>query len=211
MTQRGQQGINRVWYGRSLLSWLLLPLSAVFWLVTRLRSILYRIGVFKSYRLAVPVVVIGNLTVGGTGKTPVALWLIDALRSRGIRAGVVSRGYGAAVGSSPRRVAVDSDPSQVGDEPLLIARRGRCPVVVHPDRVAAARQLLDDGIDLIVADDGLQHSRLKRDYEIAVVDGQRGFGNGWLLPAGPLREPLARLAQVDRVIVNGVTANSTLR
>lgn len=203
MAERGQQEINRIWYRGSPLSWLLLPLTALFWLVTRIRSVLYRIGVFKSYRLSVPVVVVGNLTVGGTGKTPVSLWLIEALRARGIRAGVISRGYGAAVGPSPRRVTKDSDPSLVGDEPLLIARRGLCPVVVHPDRVAAARLLLEDKVDLIIADDGLQHTRLQRDYEITVVDGQRGFGNGWLLPAGPLREPLVRLAQVDRVIVNG--------
>lgn len=203
MADGGQQGFNRLWYNGSPLSWLLLPLTGLFWLLTRLRRGLFRTGILRSHAVTVPVVVIGNITVGGTGKTPVALWLVESLRERGVRVGVVSRGYGANVGAVPRMVAADSDVALVGDEPLLIARRGRCPVVVHPDRVAAARRVLDEGVDLIVADDGLQHYRLARDFEIALVDGQRGFGNGWLLPAGPLREPLKRLQGVQRLIVNG--------
>ncbi len=154
--------------------------------------------------MPVPVIVVGNLTAGGTGKTPLAIWLVEALRAQGYRPGIVSRGYGARAASAN---AVDpaSDPRQVGDEPALLARRLHCPVWVGRSRVEAATSLLahNPEVNVIVADDGLQHYALARDAEIVVVDGQRRFGNGWYLPAGPLREGLGRLSQVDAVVING--------
>jgi tetraacyldisaccharide 4'-kinase len=158
------------------------------------------------------VVVVGNLTVGGTGKTPLTLWLAQALRAAGLRVGIVARGYGSRTGRAPRRVAPDSRWQEVGDEPLILARRSACPTVVGTDRLAAARVLAADDVDVILADDGLQHLRLARACEIVVIDGARGIGNGRLLPAGPLREPASRLRQVDAVVVNGgVTRGSKPR
>ncbi len=152
---------------------------------------LYRIGWLRSTRLPAPVVVIGNLSVGGTGKTPLTIAVVEALRARGYRPGVVSRGYG---GSQREPLLLDDapDPAHVGDEPCLIHASG-APVAVGRDRPAAARLLLDAGCDVVIADDGLQHYALVRDVEICVIDGVRRFGNGRLLPAGPLREPLGRL------------------
>lgn len=202
MTDSGQQRLNRAWYGDSSLGPALLPLGWLYAGVVAIRRRLFRGGLLKSFRVSVPVVIVGNLTAGGTGKTPITIWLVRALRDRGIRAGVVSRGYRGKIGHSPLPVMAHSDPSVVGDEPVLIATRAECPVVVHPDRVHAAHVLEEQGVDIIVADDGLQHYRLQRDFEIVVVDGQRGFGNARPLPAGPLREPLSRLQEVDRVVVN---------
>jgi len=141
--------------------------------------------------------------VGGTGKTPLVVHLVELMRAAGWQPGVVSRGYGASGGAHPRRVRPDSDPDEVGDEPLLVARRAQCSVVVGADRVAAARMLVDEGVDLVLSDDGLQHYRLARDVEVAVLDGARLLGNGRCLPAGPLREPASRLQEVDVVVVNG--------
>jgi len=200
--------LNRVWYGASRWYVVLLPLSWLFALLMSLRRALYRSGVLRSVDAGVPVVVVGNIASGGTGKTPVAIWLATCLKDRGFRPGIASRGYGGAVGRAPLRVVDDSDPGTVGDEPLLMARRAVCPVVVHPDRVAAAAMLIRMGCDVIVADDGLQHYRLKRQFEIAVVDGARGFGNGRLLPAGPLREPVLRLHSVDLVMLQGGDAGT---
>ncbi|HUS23955.1 MAG TPA: tetraacyldisaccharide 4'-kinase, partial [Candidatus Binatia bacterium] len=149
------------------------------------------------------VIVIGNIAVGGTGKTPFLIWLASQLRASGWNPGVVARGYGGRALQWPQVVRPDSDPLQVGDEPVLIAQRTGCPVVVAPDRPAAARELLAAGVDVILSDDGLQHYRLARDLEIAVIDGTRGLGNGCMLPAGPLREPVARLGEVGLVVVNG--------
>jgi tetraacyldisaccharide 4'-kinase len=164
----------------------------------------YGVGLFETTRLQVPVVVVGNITVGGTGKTPLVSWLAGHLRQAGYRPGIVSRGYGGNAKTWPRAVTPDSDPAEVGDEPVLLARRAGCPVVVGPDRVADARMLLSEhDCDLIIADDGLQHLALGRDLEIAVVDGMRRLGNGRCLPAGPLREPAARLAGVDFQVCNG--------
>jgi len=202
MASRPDSRLQRAWYGDSALAWLLLPLTALYAGVSALRRRLYRSGWLRVQRVEVPVVVVGNLTAGGTGKTPVTLWLAEALRRRGLRPGIVSRGYGGVAGRTPVQANADSDPAIVGDEPLLMAARSRCPVVVHPDRVAAAGELLSMGVDVILSDDGLQHYRLARDFEIAVVDGERGFGNGRQLPAGPLREPASRLDSVDRVLVN---------
>ena len=200
---RQQQFVDRVWYGSSPLVWALMPLSAAYGAVAALRRRAYLRNWLRRCRAAVPVVVVGNVTAGGTGKTPVSIWLADQLRERGFVPGIVSRGYGGSRLGSPVRVDSASDPQVVGDEPVLLARRSGCPVIVDADRCRAAAMLIDDGVDVIIADDGLQHYRLERNYEVCVVDGERGFGNGRLLPAGPLREPLARLATVDQVLVNG--------
>jgi len=154
-------------------------------------------------RLPVPVVVVGNITAGGAGKTPLTIWLVEELRKRGRYPGVISRGYGGKA-AGVRKVSGGDTPLEVGDEPLLISRRAACPVFVGRDRAAAGRALLAEHpeCDLIICDDGLQHYRLARDVEIAVVD-RRGFWNGWLQPAGPLREPVSRLQSVDAVVANG--------
>jgi tetraacyldisaccharide 4'-kinase len=202
MPDKAANRLQRLWYSNSPLAWLLLPLSALFALVTGVRRALYRNGILRSTKVAAPVVVIGNITVGGTGKTPVTIWLAKELQRRGFRPGVISRGYGGMSGKLPVQANNSSSAEIVGDEPLLIARRSKVPVVVHRQRVAAAEELLRIGVNVILADDGLQHYRLRRDYEIAVVDAARGFGNGWLLPAGPLREPPSRLRSVDRILLH---------
>jgi tetraacyldisaccharide 4'-kinase len=193
------------WYSpRSLPAAILLwPLSLIFGGGVALRRMLYRVGVFSPQRLPVPVVVVGNITVGGSGKTPLVAALARALRARGFHPGIVSRGYGRDGGDgAPIAVGPGDDPALVGDEPLLLARAGH-PVVVARDRVAAARALLarNPGCDVILADDGLQHYRLARRFEIAVVDAARALGNRWLLPAGPLREPETRLGEVDAIVM----------
>jgi tetraacyldisaccharide 4'-kinase len=195
--------LHNVWYGDGRFGWLLLPLSWIYALVLGVRKLLYDRGILRSHGTAVPVVVVGNITAGGTGKTPTVLWLVGELRSRGFRPGIVSRGYGGTHSGSSMRVEPDSNADVVGDEPVLLAQRSGCPVVVDPDRVRAAGMLIEDGVDVIVADDGLQHYRLARDYEICVIDGARGLGNGRLLPAGPLREGVHRLEDVEQVLVNG--------
>jgi tetraacyldisaccharide 4'-kinase len=193
--------LDRVWYGESAWRRILWPLSWSFARIVDIRRRWYRRGVLQSRSASIPVVVIGNITVGGTGKTPVTMWLAEYLKNLGFKPGIVSRGYRGRVGALPVVVTDTSDPAVVGDEPLLMARRIICPVAVHPDRAAAAELLADMACDVVIADDGLQHYRLKRLFEIAVVDGVRGFGNGELLPAGPLREPVSRLRTVDRVMV----------
>ena len=208
MAVGGQQRINALWYGDGRGSWLLAPLSWIFRGLIEIRRWCYRLKLIRAHRVAAPVVVVGNLTAGGAGKTPVTIWLVGELGRRGIRAGVVSRGYRGSVGKLPLAVFADSDPRQVGDEPVLVARRCGCPVVVHPDRAAAAEVLLQRGdVDVVIADDGLQHYALARDYEILIVDGERGFGNGRLLPGGPLREPPSRAKRVNRILINGGDAN----
>lgn len=192
---------DRVWYSRSRLALALVPLSWLFGKAVAARRWLYQIGRLSSFDAGRPVIVVGNVVAGGAGKTPVTLWLARGLKERGLRPGIVSRGYGGAVGTDPLEVLPEADPATVGDEPLMMARRLVCPVIVHPDRVAAARMAVAMGCNVVLADDGLQHYRLERRYELAVVDARRGFGNGRLLPAGPLREPLARLASVDRIML----------
>lgn len=173
-------------------------------MVVLLRRTAYRIGLLKTHRLPVPVIIAGNINVGGTGKTPLVIWLVQLLQNAGYRPGVIVRGYGGRAPVWPCLATVDSDPKIVGDEAVLIAGRCMIPVAVGPDRVAAARLLLECGnCDLIISDDGLQHYRLGRDIEIAVIDGERRFGNGHLLPAGPLRELPRRLEQVDFIVANG--------
>jgi tetraacyldisaccharide 4'-kinase len=196
--------LEAIWYGNNPLKWLLAPLSWVYRAVAATRRGLYRHGMLPSFDVGAPVIVVGNLSVGGTGKTPVVIWLAQRLLERGFRPGILCSGYGGNSERWPHRVDAASDASEVGDEAVLLARRTGCPVVAGRDRVAAARLLLEQGrIDVVLTDDGLQHYRLRRDLEIAVVDGVRGLGNGWCLPAGPLREPPSRLREVDAVIVNG--------
>jgi tetraacyldisaccharide 4'-kinase len=191
----------RHWYRLSPVSVLLFPLSLVFRVAVAVRRLLYGLGIVASARLPVPVVVVGNLTVGGTGKTPLVIALAESLRQRGLRPAILSRGYGGA-GVSPRAVASGQDPGRTGDEPVLLAERAGCPVWVGADRAAAGLALCAAHPDrnVILCDDGLQHYRLQRDFEIAVED-ERGAGNGLLLPAGPLREPLNR--RVDARVING--------
>lgn len=195
------------WYTRTPLIWPLLPLSACYCALVALRRWAYRVGLRKTHRVGVPVIVVGNITVGGTGKTPLVTWLARYLQSQGLRPGLVARGYGGTATHWPQSVTSASDPASVGDESVLLARATGCPMVVAPDRVAAARALLAaHTCDVIISDDGLQHYALGRDIEIAVVDSARRFGNGHCLPAGPLREPASRLADVDLIVANGTAA-----
>lgn len=184
---------------------LLMPFSWLFYVVTSFRKYLYQKGIFKSYALAVPVIVVGNINVGGTGKTPLVIYLVEQLRILGLNPGVISRGYGGH-SNQVQAVSESDDPAVVGDEPLLIKRRLACPVYVSVNRVLAGQKLLEENLacDIIISDDGLQHYRLKRNFEVVVVDGNTGFGNGALLPAGPLREPLDRLKTVDAIVTNGM-------
>ena len=194
--------ILRIWYQGHKAYWLLLPLSWLYAAITALRRQLYTLGIVRQYRMPVPVIVVGNISVGGTGKTPFTLLLCQLLQQQGWRPGIVSRGYGAAI-KSPLLVSADATAVSVGDEPLLLARRSSCPVVVCPDRVAAAQYLLaQTDCNIIVSDDGLQHYALARDLEIVLIDGVRGLGNNQLLPAGPLREGVWRARAVDLVVAN---------
>lgn len=195
--------LTRTWRRRGPAALTLLPASALFALLSGARRRLFRFRVLHRVKLTVPVIVVGNITAGGSGKTPLVLWLADELLKRGRRPGIVSRGYGGRA-RGPLAVESGADAADVGDEPLLLVRRSRCPVWVGRDRVAAAQALLGahPECDLLLLDDGLQHYRLERDVEIAVLD-ERGVGNGWLLPAGPLREPVSRLRQVDLLVSNG--------
>ena len=196
--------IERIWSGRSPLWLLLWPLSVLYGAITALIRFSFQRGWRKSWRAPLPVVVVGNLTAGGNGKTPVVIWLVEALQQRGLRVGVISRGYGGKADSYPLRVTADTATEQAGDEPVLIAQRTSAPVAVAPRRRDAIEALLEHhSLDLIVTDDGLQHYALQRDREIVVVDGVRRFGNGWWLPAGPMRERASRLNTVDAIIVNG--------
>ncbi len=197
------------WQQRGWRAWLLTPLALIFGALAALRRLLYRRAALESIQLPVPVIVVGNIAVGGSGKTPTVQWLVEMLRAAGWSPGIVSRGYGGTV-EGVGLVNMDSDPAQFGDEPVLLARLARCPVAVGRDRPAAARALLaaHPRCDLIVADDGLQHYRLARTVEIAVVD-EATLGNRWLLPAGPLREAPSRLASVDLVIAHGKLSAAT--
>lgn len=201
-----EQRLRGLWYQQQLAVELfpLLPLSWLFRLIVWLRHDLYRCGVLRSYRLPVPVIVIGNLTVGGSGKTPLVLWLVERLCERGWRPGIISRGYGGAA-QGVQAVALDSSSSLVGDEPLLLAQRSRVPVFIGRDRVAAGQSLLSahPECNVIISDDGLQHYRMQRSVEIAVFDA-RGAGNARLLPAGPLREPVNRLSAASAVVWNAL-------
>ncbi len=197
-----ERALQEIWYGGRAPGAMLVLLSWLFGAVSALRRALYRIGVLKTIKLAVPVIVVGNITVGGTGKTPLVIALVEALRERGWKPGVVSRGFGGSA-KEITRVDAQSDPARVGDEARLMFDATQAPVAIGRDRVRAAQMLIDAGVDVIVSDDGLQHYRLQRDVEICVIDGARRFGNGRLLPAGPLREPMKRLGRVDFRVCNG--------
>jgi len=201
MSRSNGNWVQKIWYGGSPLRWLLLPFTWLYAAIIVCRRLLYSSGLLRSQSVSVPVVIVGNIAVGGTGKTPLTIWLAQQLAARGFRPGIISRGYRGMVGPTPMQVTADSDPEKVGDEAIFIANRSGCPVVVHPDRVAAAKLAIEAGANVIVSDDGLQHYRLGRDFEIAVVDGARQHGNGQLLPAGPLREPVSRLQACDQILV----------
>ena len=202
--RREGRWLDEFWYGRNPLSVLLLPLSWLFLLILSLRRKAYTSGLLAIYHAPVPVIVVGNPTVGGSGKTPLVIWLAGFLSSLGLRPGIVARGYGGQALSWPQQVRPDSDPNAVGEEAVLIARRTRRPVAVAPDRSAAVQALLaHTDCNVVISDDGLQHYGLGRALEIAVIDGVRRLGNQRLLPAGPLREPPSRLAEVDFVVANG--------
>ncbi|EKE82964.1 tetraacyldisaccharide 4'-kinase [Idiomarina xiamenensis] len=197
--------LEQAWYRPRLAPflYLLLPLSLLFWLLSSLRRNLYRLRILKPYRAPLPVVVVGNISVGGTGKTPAVLAIVKSLQSQGWQPAIISRGYGGQ-GPFPQTVSATSAASAVGDEPKLLQRRSQVPVVVAPKRRQAIEHLLQEtpNIDVVVSDDGLQHYALSRDAEIIIIDAQRGLGNGLLLPAGPLREPAARLKQAEWVVAN---------
>ena len=189
------------WYNHSKLAWLLLPLSLLFWLASQIRRALFSLGIKSAYRAPKPVVIVGNLSVGGNGKTPVVVWLVEEMKKRGLRVGVISRGYGSRAKNYPLLVTANTDPIEGGDEPVLIAKRTGVPVVISPNRQQAIELLLKH--DIIISDDGLQHYQLQRDLEIVVMDAERALGNGFVLPAGPLRELPSRLKSVNFVITNG--------
>lgn len=199
-----QKFLEELWYGDHPLSLVLAPAGWLYAAMIMLRRLGYASGILPVQHVGVPVIVVGNITVGGTGKTPLIIWLAEYLKAHGHRPGVISRGYGGKLKKWPQQVRPDSNPFMVGDEPVLIARRLHCPVAVSPKRYIAARELLEHtDCDVLLCDDGLQHLSLARDIEIAVIDGDRRFGNGRCLPAGPLREPVNRLKKVDMVVSNG--------
>jgi tetraacyldisaccharide 4'-kinase len=200
--------LTAAWYAGHPALMLLRPLECLYRRVVASKRRRFEAGEGDIYRAPVPVLVVGNITVGGTGKTPMILWLIEYCRQRGLRVGVVSRGYGAKPPSLPWRVSAEQDPAQAGDEPLLIVQRSGVPLMIDPDRSRAVRALLaSEPLDLILSDDGLQHYRLARDIELVLIDAARGLGNRRCLPAGPLREPAERLQSVDAVLYNGASAD----
>ncbi len=199
--------IEKIWFQnhpiRFLLWPLLWPLSLIFKSISRSRRQAFQSGKKVSYKAPVPVVIVGNITAGGNGKTPVVIWLVETLQKLGFKPGVVSRGYGAKAPSYPLLVEANTSTSHCGDEPKLIYQRTKAPVAVDPVRSEAVKALLQQDVDIIVTDDGLQHYALDRDIEFVVVDGVRRFGNEKLIPLGPLREPVSRLKEVDFTITNG--------
>ena len=201
----------RIWMRRGPIACLLWPLSLLFRLLAAARRAAYTLGLFKNVRLPVPVIVVGNLFVGGTGKTPLTIWLVETLRRAGYHPGVISRGYGRSE-AGVQKVGLHASARELGDEPVLIVQRTGCPLMVGRDRVAAGKALLAayPEVDVIVADDGLQHYRLARDIEIVLSDS-RGAGNGWLLPAGPLREPLSRARDFSVENIGTLRAGSAPR
>ncbi|WP_339510059.1 tetraacyldisaccharide 4'-kinase [Pseudomonas sp. RL_15y_Pfl2_60] len=196
------------WYSGHRALALLGPLEALYRQVVQRKRARFVAGEGEIYRAPVPVIVVGNITVGGTGKTPMILWLIEQCQQRGLKVGVVSRGYGAKPPSFPWRVAAEQSAAVAGDEPLLIVQRSGVPLMIDPDRSRAVQALLEaEPLDLILSDDGLQHYRLARDLELVLVDAARGFGNQRCLPAGPLREPIERLQSVDALLYNGASSD----
>tara|TARA_R110001592_G_scaffold291131_1_gene560384 strand:+ start:18897 stop:19913 length:1017 start_codon:yes stop_codon:yes gene_type:complete len=206
MAQARDAIITKAWYQGAIWLYLLWPLSLIYYAVISIRKFFYRLGLFKVHSVKVPVVVVGNITVGGTGKSPLVCHLVESLREKGFNPGIVSRGYGAKLGNyQVREVFAHSLVSEVGDEPLMLKKKLECRIFVSPSRVLAAKTLEKAGCDIIISDDGLQHYALHRDIEICVFDGQRKWGNGHLLPMGPLREPISRLQSIPYLVVNGAS------
>ncbi|WP_347400996.1 tetraacyldisaccharide 4'-kinase [Halomonas sp. YLGW01] len=203
LTERLGEGLMAAWYGDAAWLGLLRPLEALYRRQVTRRLVDFQSGKGSVHHPGVPVIVVGNLTLGGTGKSPLVAWLARHLAEQGYRPGILSRGYGGESEEYPLRVSEATPVEACGDEPLMLAAQTGVPVVVDPRRARGAERLLDEGCDILISDDGLQHLALGRDLELVVVDGQRGFGNGRCLPAGPLREPLSRLESVDALVVNG--------
>lgn len=195
--------LKKHWRQITWLSFLLLPLSLIYYFTSLLRSALFKWGIFTKIKINAPVIIIGNISVGGTGKTPLVIWLVKLLQKNNFKPGVVTRGYGRKKGVQTLVIQAHNTVSETGDEPAIIYQNCKCPVVVDADRARGAHKLVTEyQCNIVISDDGLQHYKLERDVEIAVVDGTRGHGNGLCLPAGPLREPVTRLHSVDAVVVN---------
>ena len=200
MSQSFAERLSNAWYQKAWWPWLFLPLTLLFGFVLFVRSLLRA----PSPPSSVPVIVVGNITAGGTGKSPLVTYLVRYFEAKGLRVGVVSRGYGVAIPySEVRIVRLDSKASDVGDEPLMLKQLLDCDIALSPDRRKAVEYLASAGVELVIADDGLQHQKMYRDIELCVIDGKRGIGNGQLLPVGPLREPASRLTTVDAIVCNG--------
>lgn len=199
--------LDDIWYGKHPARVVLAPLGWLFRLFAWLRRTAYTSGLISVYRSPVPVIVVGNISVGGTGKTPLVIWIAHKLHEYGFKPGIIARGYGGHATRWPQQVRADADPVTVGDEAIVVSRRTGMPVAVGPNRGDDIDALLRHAdVDIIVSDDGLQHYALARDIEVAVLDGVRRFGNGACVPAGPLREPAARLDRVDLIVTNGIAA-----
>ncbi|MFY8274950.1 tetraacyldisaccharide 4'-kinase [Pseudoalteromonas sp. SSDWG2] len=199
--------IESAWFKRfSLISVLLLPLTLLFWLLSSVNRMLFKVGLKRAYKSPVPVIVVGNISVGGNGKTPMVIYLANLLKEQGKHVGIISRGYGARPASTPFAVKADTSTHEGGDEPVLLAKRTGCPVYIGGDRKASIEKMMSEhSIDVIISDDGLQHYALARDIELCIVDAKRQYGNRLLMPSGPLREGTWRLQSVDLVVFNGLT------
>ena len=196
--------IQHIWYRSRILYYGLLPVSILFRGIILLRRLAYRCHIFKTHRFSVPIIIVGNLSIGGTGKTPCVMALVEALREKGFKPGIISRGYGGKLNHKLCVVLPTHSPSEVGDEALLLKQRCQLPVIIARKRVQAVRYLLDNtDCNVIVSDDGLQHYALAGSVKITMIDGQRGLGNGHVLPAGPLREPVSALARCDFMVITG--------
>ncbi len=195
---------EKYWQSFGIFSIIFYPFSLVYQSLAWARRLCFQFHIFKTHKFDIPIIVIGNITAGGTGKTPLVIWLANYCLNQGLRVGIVARGYKGKAHNWPQQVRPDSDPISVGDEAILLASRTKCPVCVSPNRVEAVNALIKHHeCDLIISDDGMQHYFMERDFEIAVIDGVRRFGNRQFIPAGPLREPLSRLNEVDLLVVNG--------
>lgn len=203
--------LHAIWYEKHALRFALAPLSLIFCSLVKTRRLAYRYNLLKSQHISVPVIIVGNITVGGTGKTPLVIWLAQFLKQHGFQPAIVSRGYGGKSDNWPQQVRADSDPAVVGDEPILLAKHSHCPVAVAPKRSLAVASLLETyPCNIIISDDGLQHYALQRDIEIAVIDDILRYGNGYCLPAGPLREPISRLSDIDFLITKGAALHGEI-
>ena len=202
--------LTHIWYENSLIFLFFLPISWIYGFTVKLRRILYQFNFLSSYKASVPVIVVGNISIGGTGKTPLVIEIANKLAESGFSPGIICHGFGSKIGNLPIEVSKTNAPAEVGDESIVIARKVNCPIVVHPNRALAARTLEKKSVDVIIVDDGLQHYGLKRDIEIIVIDGDRGLGNKKLLPAGPLRESQQRLKEVDYIFVQSKNFSETI-